>query len=169
MKYFLFLFVLLFQLNSFSAEKLIHKISKGKHHKGGKIELFVKERTEDSFVATIAYQIKKKFYVPISDSKLMGNVDQPLPLVFSTKEGYIQLETEKSMKVNKATLKFIARESVGRYYDTYKIEILPDNKKWKAMLWYHPSISSVGWLKTELTLLNIPVLGAYRVKSNLVK
>jgi len=167
MKLNLFLLVLCFSLNSFSAEVLHHKVSRGKHHKGGEIKLFIKEQSADSFIATIDYKVKKKFYVPVSAKHLSGHLDQALPMIFSTKEGYLQLQEMKEIKIDEATLKFIGRESIGRYYDTYKIQILPDNKKWRGMLWYHPSVASVGWLKTELTLLTIPIIGPYKVQSTI--
>lgn len=160
------LFLLFFTISFYSsAEVITHDISEGKHHKGGEIRIEALESSEDSFIAKISYKIKKKIYIPIGNSKLRGNVEQSLPAIFSDKEGYSYLEEVGSLKVTKATVKFIKRESIGKYYDSYKIQILPDNGKWKGYLWYHPSVSGVGWLKSELTLLGIPVLGDYGLTS----
>lgn len=167
MKFTLFLLALCLQFNSFSVETLNHVVSRGKHHKGGKIQLFIKEQTDDSFVATIDYKVKKKFYVPVNEKHLSGKIDQALPMIFSTKEGYLKLEEMKEIEIDQATLKFVGRESIGPYYDTFKIQILPASKKWRGMLWYHPSVPSVGWLRTELTLLTIPIVSPYKVQSNL--
>lgn len=144
---------------------MFHDISRGKHHKGGEISIEVIKKTDTSFVANLAYKIKKKIYVPIGNSKLRGQVDQALPISFSTLEGYIDLEAKKSIKVDRATVKFIKRESVGEFYDSYKIQIIPDNKKWVGFLWYHPSVEGTGWFKSSLTLLSIPVLGDYSLNS----
>ncbi len=147
------------------ASPILHDIAKGQHHKGGEIRIEVSSNTATSFTAKIAYKIKKKFYVPVGDSKLQGDVEQGLPKIFSTKEGYTHLEQVGSIKVDRATVKFIKRESIGEYYDAFKIEIIPDNGKWKGFLWYHPSVEGVGWIKSDLTLLSIPVLGDYSLTS----
>lgn len=160
------LFSILFTLSLHSyGDVIFHNIAKGKHHKGGEIKIEALEANSDSFVAHISYKIKKKIYIPIGSNKLKGSVKQSLPTTFSEKEGYDYLQSIGSLKVKKATVKFIKRESIGSYYDSYKIQILPDNGKWKGYLWYHPSVNGVGWLKSELTLLDIPVLGDYGLSS----
>ncbi len=164
MKTFLFSLLLVLSFHS-SAEVIFHDIAKGKHHKGGEIKIESLESSDESFIAKISYKIKKKIYIPIGDSKLQGEVEQSLPNIFSDKEGYIYLEEIGSLKVTKATVKFIQRESIGEYYDSFKIQIIPDNGKWKGYLWYHPNVNGVGWLKSELTLLSIPILGDYSLSS----
>ena len=61
----------------------------------------------------------------------------------------------------------VGRESVNGYEDCYKILVLPNNGRSKMLFYYHPQISSVGWAKLELTLLKIPVVSSYEIKSNL--
>ena len=164
MKALLLILSFLLSLNTLAAP-ILHDIAKGKHHKGGEIKIAVSKNTAESFTAKISYKIKKKFYVPVGDDKLKGGVEQALPKVFSSKEGYLNLMETGILKVDRATIRFIKREDVGKYYDSFKIEILPDNGKWKGYLWYHPSVSGVGWIKSKLTLLSIPILGDYSLSS----
>ncbi len=159
------LITLLLFSNLLFAETLFHDIERGRLHKGGEIKIEVLEMNDKKFTTRLSYKIKKKVYVPIGDSKLRGDVVQSLPAMFSSLEGYLDLEKMGSLKVEKATVKFIQRESIGEYYDSIKIQITPDNKKWSGYLWYHPSVPGSGWFKCELTLLGIPVLGDYSLKS----
>jgi hypothetical protein len=163
----LFLIILFtFSLTTF-AESISHSISKGKHHKGGDIVIETIDSNDESFVARLKYSLRKKFYIPISNEKLKGELDQELPKIFSTKEGYLKLEEIGVLKLEKADIKFIQRVDVNEFYDSFQFEILPHNKKWKAVIWYHPDVKSLGWHQSRITVYSIPVLGEYEINSRL--
>ena len=151
------------------AEQIVHEVSRGRHHKGGEVRIETVQASSDSFVAKLKYKIIKKFYIPISSSKLEGELAQELPSNFATLEGYESLERDGILDLEKAQIKFIKRVDIGEYYDSFQFEILPKNGKWKATIWYHPDVESLGWHQSAITIYAIPVLGQYNVSSYLKK
>ena len=168
MKKILFSLILLFSSLTFS-EEIIHDVKRGKHHKSGEVRIETIENGSDSFTAKLKYKIKKKFYIPISNRKLQGELEQKLPNNFSSLEGYLSLEETGSLELEKATIKFIKRVDIGEYYGSFQFQIIPRNNKWKATIWYHPDVKSLGWHRSEITIFAIPVLGKYVVNSYLRK
>jgi hypothetical protein len=149
------------------ANTIYHNIHEGKLHRGGTIELTVKEKSESNFMAYMKYTLKKKWYVPVPEKVLSGDINQPMPIAFQQEEGYLDLEDYGSYDMKDAKLIHLGREDVNDYENCHKIQIIPRNKKWKGILYYHPEVSSLGWVKSEITLLNIPTLGNYEAISTL--
>ncbi|WP_127716069.1 hypothetical protein [Halobacteriovorax sp. HLS] len=161
------LLLVLLTISFASAEEIVHEVSRGRHHKGGEVRIETVDSSADQFVAKLKYKIIKKFYIPISNSKLQGELSQELPTSFATLEGYESLERDGELDLEKATIKFVKRTDVGQYYDSFEFQILPKNGKWKATIWYHPDVESLGWHRSEITIYAIPVLGQYNVSSSL--
>lgn len=149
------------------AEQITHTVARGKHHKGGEIIIETIRSNEDSFTARLKYSLKKKFYIPISNEKLKGELEQTLPTSFATLEGYLGLEMNGAMELEKARIEFVERVDVGQFYDSFHFVILPHNKKWKADIWYHPDVDSIGWHQSKITVYTIPILGEYELTSRL--
>jgi hypothetical protein len=166
----LFLLSTLLIISSFSfAEEIIHDVTKGRHHKGGEVRIETVDSGADQFIAKLKYKIRKKIYIPISNRKLQGELEQKLPVSFSTLEGYLDLEEKGSLDLEKAIIKFVKRVDHGEYYNSFQFEILPKNGKWKATIWYHPDVKSLGWHRSEITIYAIPILGKYKVTSSIRK
>lgn len=164
MKSLLFSAFLLLSTQVFS-EEIVHDVTRGKHHKGGEVRIETIDNGTESFTARLSYKIKKKFYIPISNRKLQGQLEQKLPNNFSSLSGYEDLQEKGNLDLEAAVIKFIKRVDVGEYYDSFQFEILPKNNKWKATIWYHPDVKSLGWHQSQITIFAIPVLGTYKVNS----
>ncbi|MBT3584961.1 MAG: hypothetical protein HN509_08645 [Halobacteriovoraceae bacterium] len=147
---------------------IYHKMEKGSLHKKGDITFGNKEHSEKEFLASISYRIKPRLFVPFPQRHRQGNLEQLLPIEFASEEGYRLLEERLILSNPKAELHFIGRETIGEYKDCYKIKVLPISGKWSMLVWYHPDVPSIGWIRGELTVNKIPLVGKYTVKSNWV-
>jgi len=166
MKSLLLTVLLLMSQMSFS-KAIVHSISRGKLHKGGTITISIQNKTEDSFFALLKYDLKVKALVPIPKKFLKGDLLQPLPISFESEYGYLQLEEAGKMDVTKAKLVHMGRVDMKSYPNAHKVKIIPTNNQWVGVIYYHPSVDSIGWLRAEITLIDIPIVGDYPVLSTL--
>ena len=152
-------------------ETIIHKVEKGFLHKGGKIKISVQKDEnvsgEEKLKLDINYRLKKRALLPVSAKKLRGNYELEIPMDFSDERGYLNLAQEGRISLEKADLVYLGVENVKWFHNCHKVSILPHNKKSKIIAYYHPSAKSVGWVKLELTLLKVPVISPYTIKSYL--
>lgn len=129
-----------------------YSVDPGTLHTGGSAE--VQNLTHESkFVVHLKYLLKKKFYVPIDDEKLKGEIDYELPIEFKTERGYQELEALKVIELEKAHLKFIKRLDFKNYKKAYQFQVVPKNGKSIVDVVYHPAIPGVGWGKIDILIM----------------
>ncbi len=157
----------LIEANTFDV--LIHSINKGKLHKSGRLEVQIVSKTESDFNVEIKYSLKKKSIYPIPDSVLNGSTDITLPIDFAHESGYIKLEEVGEIKVGKATVTFLKRVNYKNLYDCYQFQVTPKNGKWIGTFLYHPDVTSVGWVTSEITIKKIPIIGDYTMTSQMIE
>ena len=148
-------------------EVLKHSINKGKLHKGGSLEIKITERTDTEIKVDIKYDLKKKSFYPIPSKVLKGSTDINLPKEFATEEGYLKLKEQGQIKVKKATVKFLKHVNYQDLYDCYQFQVIPHNGEWVGKFLYHPDVASVGWVIADITITDIPVIGSYRMTSQM--
>lgn len=148
------------------ANTIKHNISKGVLHKGGSIEI-QKEEKDNKLIATFRYKLKKKWGVMVPGKVLNGNKDVELPMAFSTEQGYIDLKKNKKLELEKVIVEFVGMIDVNGYQDCYEIKISRKKNDWYGYLYYHPSVTSMGWVKSRL-FFDVPIMkGHYSMSSYL--
>lgn len=146
-----------------------YNVLEGKLHKGGNVIIKVLDTT-NTFSVKLNYQVVKKALVPVPSEHLKGDITTDLPYQFKDERGYLELETKREMKIDRAKLKFVKRLDYGKYKNAYMIEVLPDNKRSKTTVIYHPDIAAVGWAKVVITFISdIPLLNGYEIAAELKK
>lgn len=154
------------QLSTYAKNEILtHSINRGKLHKGGKLEIQITSETETQINVRIKYNLKKKSFYPIPDKVLNGSTSIKLPKSFATEEGYIRLKEQGQIKVQKANVKFIKHVDYKGLYDCYQFEVTPHNGEWVGTFLYHPDLPSVGWASADITIIDIPIIGSYRMTS----
>lgn len=158
------LFVVLFMMvGAMANETTSFDILPGKLHKGG----FLKAAPEmipnsETVLIKLNYEITKKGFVPVPSEFLKGSYDQKLPAVFLDERGYLELEKQKSMKIDEASVVYLGRTSYRGMDDAHSIQIIPNNKKSEIFLVYHPTAPGLGWDQVKLVLhTGIPMLEDY--------
>ena len=157
------IFALLFTVGAMASEKTTFDILPGKLHKGG----FLTAEPElmphsDSMMIQMKYEILKKGIVPVPSEFLKGTYEQKLPSKFLDERGYLELEKNKSMKIDEATVKYLGRTDYRGQNDAYYVQIIPDNRKSEIFLVYHPTAPGLGWDKVRLVLhTGLPMLDDY--------
>lgn len=166
MKTIITLLLFIMTMNS-KADTAFYNVKEGKLHKGGNLQVKVLD-TLQTFTVHLNYEIVKKGWVPVPSEFLKGDMTTNLPEQFKDERGYLELETVGTMKVDKATLKFVKRMNYGALKDAFLIEILSDNKKSKTTVIYHPELPAVGWAKVEITFMSdIGLLDGYQIIAEL--
>lgn len=146
-----------------------YRIERGSLHTGGLVKSSIKEHQESGkVIINIQYNIKAKPFVPVPREYLSGNYEQVLPESFLDETTYLQLEVDKSMKIDEATVYHIGRADVGRYLNSHVIKIVADNGRSEMKVYYHPAISEMGWAKVILLVKNIPLIGNYTINAELI-
>ena len=138
--------------NSFANSIANYSADPGALHTGGSAQVQNLEH-DSKFIVHLIYQLKKKFYVPVDDEKLKGEIDYELPIEFKTERGYLELEALKTIELEKAQLKFIKRLDFGKYKNAYQFQIIPKNEKSLIEVIYHPAIPGVGWGKIDILIM----------------
>jgi hypothetical protein len=160
----LFILILALPITSMG---ISHNILSGFLHKGGSLNIGIKQENVKQFKAIFDYQVKPKLLVPFPKKFRSGHFEQLLPIEFLTREGYEILERDKTLTNDQATLIFLGREDVGLYTKSYKLKILPVSNKWEGILFYNNNVNGIGWLKAELIIKDIKFLGKYKLNSEL--
>jgi len=144
----LFILILALPITSMG---ISHNILSGFLHKGGSLNIGIKQENVKQFKAIFDYQVKPKLLVPFPKKFRSGHFEQLLPIEFLTREGY----------------EILGREDVGLYTKSYKLKILPVSNKWEGILFYNNNVNGIGWLKAELIIKDIKFLGKYKLNSEL--
>ena len=158
------LFVVLFMMvGAMANETTSFDILPGKLHKGGFLvaapEMIANTET---VLIKLNYEITKKGFVPVPSEFLKGSYDQKLPAMFLDERGYLELEKQKSMRIDEASVVYLGRTSYRGMNDAHYIKILPNNKKSEIFLVYHPTAPGLGWDQVKLVLhTGIPMLEDY--------
>ena len=143
--------------------KASYEVLEGKLHKGGFITVEVLPDSS-KFSVKVQFDIQKKMLVPVPADYLKGDYTLELPLEFKDERGYLELESKGSIDISKAQVKFIKRETIGKWTDAFEAEVLPSNGKFKLRAYYHPDIPAVGWARLDLVfLMDIPMLKNYEI------
>ena len=157
----------LFMTLTSMAQTANYTVKEGKLHKGGTVTVKVID-TVNAFKVKTTYEIDKKAWVPVGSEYLKGETITNLPEQFKDERGYLELETRKEMKIEKAKLKFIKRTTVGKNKDAFVIEVLPDNNKSRTTITYHPDLPALGWASVVITFISdLPLLNGYQVIAEL--
>ena len=138
------------------ASMIKHNISRGSLHKGGVITI-QKEEIDNKLIATFKYSLRKKWGVPVPNSILSGEKGFELPYAFSTEQGYIDLKKNKKLVLKKVIVEFIKMTDVSGYQDCYKIKVSRKKNDWFGYLYYHPSVASMGWVKSNI-YFDVPMM-----------
>jgi len=159
-------------------EVINHSVESGKFHKSGNLSLTKYEALNDEFRAVISYKLKSKWYVPGMFKKFFkGTYEFSLPESMAVEQGYLDLRDNGPIVVANgdkvATVRYVSQLDLTSFTDVHKIEIRskstisPDypEGKWHMFLYYHPSISSMGIVKTEIYYHG--KAGNYELVSNL--
>ncbi|MGB0452385.1 MAG: hypothetical protein ACPGJV_01620 [Bacteriovoracaceae bacterium] len=140
---------------------ITHKILRGKLHKSGRIKLSWTPREEGKVMAHIRYKIRPKILVPLPKKDRQGQIDQLLPEDMTVEDGYMNLRDQKIMKHEKATMTFLGMEDAEGFSDCYKVLVKPHDNEWQGIFYYHPTVASLGFVKVELTIRDLPIVGDY--------
>lgn len=149
------------------AQTAHYTVKEGKLHKGGSVTVKVLDAIQ-SFKVKTSYEIEKKGWVPVPSEYLKGETITDLPEQFRDERGYLELETRREMKIEKAKLKFVKRTNVGQKKNAFVIDVLPDNNRSKTTITYHPELPALGWASVVITFISdIPMLNGYQVVAEL--
>jgi hypothetical protein len=158
----------LISINLLAADSITHDVEKSALARSGSFMVMtVDEIGPEEFTLIIGYDIKTTIpFVGHQD----GEFDIKMPIDFISEEGYINLENDGEMKYDNAIITPLGREDINGYDNCYKIRI--DNTKsprkedrWSIDAYYHPSVASTGWVRSELTYKFLGV--KIRAKSNI--
>ena len=148
-----------------------HEILPGKFHANGSALITDTESPEnaDDILLTLDYSVVPRLFVPLPERLRKGKLEIEVPEKLLREEGYLELQSSKSMLFKGATFTYLGRVNVGQYYDSYKVQIDPKSKKFRVVLIYHPSIPGVGWYSTDITMLTDGLANNYKVQTRWVR
>jgi len=150
-----------------------YKILRGAMHKGGSLKLTSKINATDSHKTdfSIDYKIVKKVLAPIPRKWLSGKYTETFPAEFTHEEFYMNLRAAKTLKVDDMVLTHKGMITIGRYTNAHKVHIVIDGGDVDVAInaYYHPTIEHMGWVKFDIYVTKIPVIGTYRVKAEILK
>jgi len=123
--------------------------------------------TNDINVARINmdYFMKMHWYTFIPNQS--GTLIQDLPIEFTREEGYLNLERVNHIDYRDVDIYHNGRWNYLHFTYCHKITIVKKNGEWSAVAYYHPSVSSTGWVLMLLTYNNIPAIGKYTITSKI--
>jgi len=144
-------------------ESLYHRVLDGKYHKDGNLEIKKHEAFNDGFLVNIDYKLKPKGLIGRMLKKYMqGSYVLSFPSMMSTEQGYYDLKDFGPIDIANedkvATIKYIKQMDKDGYKDAHVVEIRSKSTvsrdypegKWHMLLYYHPSIHSLGVFRTEI-------------------
>jgi hypothetical protein len=162
------LFTLLFYGQAGAQSETIgHTILSGSLHSSGTLSIGVADKGNGQVLATIRYNVKPRMFVPVSASLMSGSVEQLLPANFVIEDGYLDMEKRGSIRHDGAVITHLGRANFRSYYDCHKVRISPRSGKWEAVVLYHPDVKGVGWVKIDMVMKKISLIGSYAVSSEL--
>lgn len=158
-----YLFLLFFIMTTAHAQHADYSIRPGKLHKGGSAWVEVQPET-DKFTVKMTYEIIKKAWVPVPSQHLKGETILDFPPEFRDESGYLELESQGTMDLPNAHLRFLRRTIIGNKQNAYQLLVLPNNGKSKIEIIYHPELPAVGWGNVRITFISeVPLLNGYEV------
>ena len=137
-------------------EMIVHAIEPQDLIVGGKVELLSLLDADSSFV------VQMNYYIDLGIIEFEGSTDEVLPGKFLTEAGYKELEQMRSFENEEARLEFLGRQDVDTFEECYKVHVVPHNGKWSGIVYYHPDVESVGWVRLEVEIMG------YGIVSNLL-
>lgn len=163
------LFALIFSTSVFSEATefatITHNVLKDKVVKSGTVLIETNNIRTESFNVEIQYSVKTRWYIP--SATFDGELNQQLPSEFASEIGYLNLESEGERILDDARLIFKGRASWREFYDCYLVEVIPNHGEWQALIYYHPDVASTGWVKSDITIFEIPVIGTHTLKTEI--
>lgn len=146
------------------ASKNIYTIQPGPLHQGG--TLTIEKQTETKL--HLQYQITKKAFIPIPDRYLSGNYQFDIPPQFSTEEGYLELEKNKTLNWGRFNIFHGGRSDFYQWKDSHLIELQLKKGKGQARILYHPDIPGCGWGEIKITIhQGLPFLENYTLSGEI--
>lgn len=158
-------------------EFIVHKVLPGNVVDSGKVVMTVTNVLEGSInpsqtkkaEITFDYKVVPKWYLPYPVQE--GKIVEKLPYEALEQSFYQNLEENGVYQNDDAEVTFLRRETAkigGKtYQNCYVIKVVPSSKKWSAIGWYHPSLKSIGWVKSQIYFVIDPI-GETRVDSEYV-
>ncbi len=165
-KLFLLVTLTLFSSLSLAAgnESITHIVQRDSLVKSGNVVLTTRNIGSETFTLQIDYNVKASAFFITRDFKGTKNID--LPIDFLDPYGYQELEEQRVRDDSRAKIVHKGRYQSGLYYDCHVIHIFPkDGKNWDGIFTYCPSVPSIGFIKTEITMRKIPWIGTHTIRS----
>ncbi len=159
--------IIIFIASSIQASEITHKILPGDLHSGGTLKIKIIQERQSDFDAQITYKIIPRLFVPISRSQREGTFTATLPIEYLDERGYEDLASGGPTINQGARLEHLGIETVGRFTNAHHVKLTPKSKKWLLEAWFHQNIKSTGWAKLAIELQNVPLVGKYKVYSQL--
>lgn len=153
-----------FIVSAAGIESISHTVQRDSLIKSGKVVLTTKNIQADSFTLQIDYEVKASMFFISRDFKGTKNIE--LPSDFLDPYGYEELEEAGVRNDKRAKIVHKGRTQSGIYYDCHIIQILPkDGKGWDGIFTYCPSVPSIGFIKTAITIHKVPFVGRQTLHS----
>lgn len=160
------LITILFCSNTF-ASQIIHNVLPGRFHTGGTIKIKIIEERQENFDIEINYEIKPKRFVPISTEHSKGTFTATLPIDFLDERGYENLANGGPIINQGATIEHMGFEDLGNFNQAHHVKLTPESRKWLLEAWFHSEVESTGWAQLAIELQNVPLVGKYKIYSEL--
>lgn len=146
---------------------LTHEVEPSRIFKSGivKINTLPTEKTDVEIV--IDYNLKPKWYVPIGDQ--VGTFKTLFPSELLTEKGYQELKDKGFIYHYESKISYLGKATVKGFKNCHKILIERYDKTWRATVYYHPSVHSLGWVKMILYYKNKSKNNNIKIKTYLYR
>lgn len=149
-----FIFLMPLALLEAKSESIIyHQIKKNRMVQSGSLSIKKEVLDGEKIKAVINYKVKG-FLIP--KKYRTGTLSQIIPKKYESEMGYLELEEIGIERGEKYSLRHLGREDVDGFENCHKVEIETEKNDWKAIVFFHPEISSMGWAKLIVTLSKFP-------------
>ncbi|MCO4794247.1 MAG: hypothetical protein KC493_11065 [Bacteriovoracaceae bacterium] len=153
-------------LHSFENESITHIVQKDNLVKSGKVVLSTQNIQSETFTLNISYNLKVSVFFITRNIKGTKNIE--LPSDFLDPYGYEELQEVGVRDDERARIVYKGRFQSALYYDCHTIHIYPkDNKGWDGEFTYCPTVPSIGFIRTAITMHKVPFVGRHTVQSKI--
>jgi len=164
----LFLLALLSMLSlslySSESETITHIVKRDRLVKSGNVYLTTQNIQSEEFTLKIDYNLSVS--ILFISRNLKGSKEIELPTELLDPYGYEALEEVGSREVDRARIVHRGRYQSGVYYDCHIIKVIPKgNKGWEGEFTYCPTVPSIGFIKTAITIHKVPFVGRHTIHS----
>lgn len=155
-------------LSAFSVEgeSITHIVQKDNLVKNGNVVLTSKNVRVDIFTLQIDYNLSVGML--FLNRNLRGTKNIELPSKLLDPYGYEELEQARMMENEKAEIYHWGRHQSAMNYDCHVIKVIPKgNKGWDGIFTYCPTVPSIGFIKTAITIHKVPFVGRHTINSKI--